>query len=248
MLADIRADIQKASDPERAEFLQRFFKTKEGQYGHGDKFLGITVPEQRVIAKKYRELSLNDVGQLLKSPLHEERLIALIVLTLQFPKANLNKQKEIYDFYLSHTKHINNWDLVDASADKIVGQYLYSSSHARSSHSVRTISPNLSVLKKLAKSNLIWERRIAMIATFQFTKNGSSKETYEIANILIHDKHDLIQKAVGWMLREAGKKVSDKELIDFLSTRYKTMPRTMLRYSIEKFPEKTRKMYLSGQI
>lgn len=255
MLTDIRADIKKASDSEKAAFLQRFFKTKEGQYGHGDKFLGITVPEQRVIAKKYRELSLNDVGQLLKSSLHEERLIALIILTLQFPKATSEKQKEIYEFYLSNTEHINNWDLVDASADKIVGQYLYQLCHPElvsgsSSDGIpkQVRNDSMEVLKKLAKSELIWERRIAMIATFQFTKNGSSKETYEIASILIHDKHDLIQKAVGWMLREAGKKVSEKELIEFLSTRYKTMPRTALRYSIEKFPEQVRKKYLQGQI
>lgn len=236
MLANIRSDIKKISDPEKAEFLQGFFKTKEGQYGHGDKFLGITVPEQRAIAKKYSELNLNDVAKLLESQLHEERLIALIILTLQFPRSASEKQREIYDFYLSHTKYINNWDLVDASAHKIVGQYL-----------VNTHS-NILILKTLAKSELVWERRIAMISTFAFLKQKDSKPTYEIADILLHDKHDLIQKAVGWALREAGKYVSEKELIEFLSTRYKTMPRTMLRYAIEKFPEKKRKEYLRGVV
>lgn len=236
MLDEIRSDIQKVSNPEKAEFLQRFFKTQEGEYGHGDKFLGITVPEQRIIAKKYRDLSLNDIEQLLKSPYHEYRLIALLILVLQFPKSDAAKQKEIYDFYLSHTTYVNNWDLVDSSADRIVGQYLLNN------------SSKISILRKLAKSDLVWERRIAMIATFQFIKNGSSKETYEIADILLHDKHDLIQKAVGWMLRESGKKVSEKELIEFLSTRYNVMPRTILRYSIEKFALQTRKQYLLGQV
>lgn len=232
----ITQDIKKVVNPEKAEFLQRFFKTKEGQYGYGDKFLGITVPQQRAIAKKYRDLSLSDVDKFLKSIYHEERLIALFILVLQFTKADSEKQKEIFDLYLANTNYINNWDLVDASADKIVGQYLLNN------------GSDISLLKKFAKSDLIWERRIAMIATFQFLKNGLAKETKEIATILINDKHDLIQKAVGWMLREMGKRCSQKDLIDFLKLHYKTMPRTALRYSIEHFPPDVRKRYLLGEI
>jgi 3-methyladenine DNA glycosylase AlkD len=229
----IRIQINKAGDSHRAELLQRFFKTKKGEYGYGDKFLGLTVPQSRVIAKKYRDLSLTDIESLLKSPLHEERLIALLILVDQFQKSkDLVFQKTIYDFYLSHTRYINNWDLVDTSAHKIIGEYL-----------VHTNS-GISLLKKLAKSKLIWERRIAIIATFAFLKIHTDKPTYEIAEQLLHDSHDLIQKAVGWALREAGKLVSEEHLVSFLLHNYQSMPRTMLRYSIERFPEEIRKKYL----
>lgn len=234
MLNDLREEIKNAGDPERAKASAWFFKTGKGEYGEGDVFYGITVPEQRKIAKKYKQLPLNDIETLLKSKVHEERLIALIILVLQFAKGDENKQKRIYDFYLSHTSCINNWDLVDTSAHKIVGAYL--------------LDRDRKVVLQLAKSQLLWEKRIAMIATAAFIGNGESAWTLKIAEILLHDKHDLIQKAVGWMLREMGKRVSEKTLEDFLQTRYKTMPRTTLRYAIERLPEKKRKAYLLGKI
>lgn len=239
MLTTVRAHIKNAGDPEKAKIFQRFFKTGKGQYGEGDQFIGITVPQSRTIALQYRNLPLHDVEKLLASPIHEERLIALLILVLQFShvaKASRDKQREIYDFYLAHTKYINNWDLVDVSAEKIVGEYLL------------RVAKAPKMLEKLAKSDNLWEKRIGMIATFAFLKQGKAEETFAIADMLLQDKHDLIQKAVGWMLREAGKRVSEKKLEGFLLLRYKTMPRTMLRYAIERFPEEKRKAYLRGSL
>jgi 3-methyladenine DNA glycosylase AlkD len=235
MLSSLREEIKKAGSPDRAKVSTWFFKTGPGQYGEGDMFVGITVPEMRKIAIKFQELSLPDTSSLIKSKIHEERLIALLILVSKFTKGDEKSREAIYTFYLSHTEHINNWDLVDLSADKIVGEYL--KTHDRS------------VLQKLAKSESLWERRIAIIATFQFIKDLKKYEdTFIVADILLQDKHDLIQKAVGWMLREVGKRISEKVEEDFLKARYKTMPRTALRYAIERFPIEKRKKYLLGEI
>ena len=235
MLTDLHTDVLNVSDKEKAQFLMRFFKTGKGQYGEGDIFCGITVPVSRKIAIKHKDLSLSDVSSLLKSAVHEERLIALLILVAQFKKGDEKTRTEIFDFYLAHTRYINNWDLVDLSADKIVGEYL--KTHDRS------------VLAKLAHAQNLWERRIAMIATFQFIKDLKEfDDAFAIADILLHDKEDLIQKAVGWMLREVGKRISREELESFLKPRYKTMPRTMLRYAIEHFTQEKRKRYLQGSI
>lgn len=234
MLDILREEIKAAGSPERAKVSAWFFKTGKGQYGEGDIFYGIAVPELRKIALKYIKLSLIDVKVLLKSKVHEERLIALLILVLKFTGANVPEQKEIFDFYLKHTKYINNWDLVDTSAHKIVGEYL--------------LKRDRTILINLAKSENLWERRIAIIATATFINNAESEWTLKIAAILINDKHDLIQKAVGWMLREVGKRVSQDVEEAFLAWHYKTMPRTMLRYAIERFPEERRKAYLKGEL
>jgi 3-methyladenine DNA glycosylase AlkD len=233
-LHELHKEIKMLADPDRAKSSSWFFKTGEGQYGYGDVFIGLTVPQQRIIAKKYKELPLSDIEQLLTSKIHEERLIALFILVTQFGKAKDEKKKEIYNFYLSHTKWVNNWDLVDSSADKIVGEYLRDKPKG--------------ILTKLAVSESIWERRIAIIATYQFIKCGDCAETFLIAKLLLKDKHDLIHKAVGWMLREAGKRCSQEKEEDFLKLHYKTMPRTMLRYAIERFPPELRRAYMEGKI
>src|SRR5579859_3591934 len=191
----LQEDIKKNANKEKAIFLQHFFKTKKGEYAEGDVFIGLTVPQSRVIAKKFSDLSLEAIERLLESPIHEERLIALLILIDQFNKAIEEKQK-IYNFYLHHKQYINNWDLVDMSAPSIVGAFLVN-------------KKNKSVLTKLALSQNIWERRIAIIATFAFLYKGEYEVTLFIAEVLLHDKHDLIQKAVGWMLREVGKRCSE---------------------------------------
>ena len=234
MLSQLREDVKIAADPKKVQFLGRFFKTAKDQYAAGDKFLGLTVPQSRLIAKKYRDLPLTDCLQLLKSPWHEERLIALIIMTYQFKKGDESVRKEVYEAYLANTKHINNWDLVDLSAGYIVGEYLKNNDR--------------SVLKKLAKSDDLWKKRVSIIATFAFIYNDEYEWTFTIADILLHDKHDLIHKAVGWMLREVGKRVSQEEEEKFLKPRYKTMPRTMLRYAIERFEDGKRKKYLLGEV
>lgn len=262
-LHDLKNDIQKVADPARGKLLQRFFKTGKGEYGEGDVFLGLTVPQSRLIAKQYRDLHLIECQKLLSSRFHEERLIALFILCLQFTKGGETRKKEIYELYLSHTRYINNWDLVDSSAHKIVGEYVWECSHPEGrgakredlsepskdkkiSHKVRDDS--IWVLERFAKSENLWERRIAIIATFAFINNNKSEETLHIAEILLHDPHDLIHKAVGWALREVGKRVSLEDEEAFLKTHYKTMPRTMLRYAIERFPEERRKKYLQGSM
>lgn len=235
MVEKIKEELSKFENPQKAIFLQRFFKTKEGQYGFGDKFLGVSVPVQRKIASKFKDTPLPEIDKLLNSKLHEERLVSLFILVDKFKKGNEKIKEEVFNFYLSKTKNINNWDLVDSSAHKIVGEYLLK-------------NKNEELLKKLARSKNLWERRIAMIATYQFIINGNSRTTYEIANLLLSDRHELIQKAVGWMLRETGKRVSEAELQEFLKTRYKKMPRTALRYAIERFPQEIRLKYLKGEI
>lgn len=233
-LKQLQKDIRKSASPVKANASQWFFKTGKGQYGEGDVFLGLTVPETRKLVKNYHDLSLNDVEKLLHSKYHEERLIAVLVLVEQFRKADEKLQKQIYDYYLANTKYINNWDIVDSSAHKVIGAYLR--------------NKDRSVLQKLAHSESLWERRIAIIATFAFIANHEHKDTLAIADILLGDKHDLIQKAVGWSLREVGKRISQNIEEEFLKTRYTNMPRTMLRYAIERFPEEKRKAYLMGNV
>ncbi len=234
MIYQIKQDIQKAANPKKAKILQRFFKTGPGQYGEGDIFLGVTVPETRSIAKKYISLTFSEITALLESKIHEERLIALLILVEQYQK-NLEKRKEIFDFYLDNIQHVNNWDLVDLSADKIVGRFLYDFGKDYPIYKI--------LLKKLAESKNFWERRIAIIATFYFIKQNDFDETLKISKILIKDNHDLIHKAVGWMLREVGKKDQEAEE-NFLKKYYKIMPRTMLRYAIERFDKGKKAEYM----
>lgn len=226
-LASLKKDLFRLRNPEKARALQRFFKTGKGEYGEGDIFLGIVVPEQRVVAKKYPDLSLNDLQELLNSKIHEYRLTALFILVAKYKKTE--NKKEIVDFYLKNTRNINNWDLVDLSAPKILGEYL--------------IDRDRKILYKLARSKNLWERRISILATFIFIKDGDFSDSLKTAEILIKDDHDLIHKAVGWMLREVGKRDLKTEEI-FLKKYYKRMPRVMLRYAIEKFPDSKRRRFL----
>lgn len=229
MLDKLRREIKRSANKEKAQIMQKFFKTGEGEYGFGDIFLGLTVPQSREIAIKYQELSFEEVAELLKSEIHEERLIALLILVHKFQTDEM-LQRRIYEFYMKNVKYVNNWDLVDLSADKIVGAYL-------------SDKPK-DVLKKFAKSENIWEKRIAMVATYNFIKNEEYDDALTIAEILVNDKNDLIQKAVGWMLREIGKRNLKSEE-NFLKKYHKEMGRTALRYAIEKFPEKIRLSYLN---
>ena len=232
-LMEIRKAILKQKNPAQSIILQRFFKTGKGEYGEGDVFYGIKVPEQRIIAKQFKELLLNDLRILILSKVHEERLIAAFILVDQYEKGEEKKKKNIFDFYLKNRKGINNWDLVDLSAPKIIGAYL--------------IDKEKDLLYKFAHSKDLWEKRIAILSTFAFIKHGWFEDTLNISGILLNDKNDLIQKAVGWMLREIGNRDMQTEE-EFLIQHYKTMPRTMLRYAIEKFPEPKRKAYLKGTI
>jgi 3-methyladenine DNA glycosylase AlkD len=229
----IRLKIRKLKDDQRAQGLQRFFKTGPGQYGEGDVFLGIRVPDLRSLAREHRTARLSEIKQLLKSRFHEERVLALMMLVHAYSKGDQEAKRKIYDLYLKSTRFINNWDLVDLSAHHIVGHYL----------SDKSKEP----LYRLAKSESLWERRIAIIATAFFIKRGEFAETLKISKLLLSDKEDLIHKAVGWMLREVGKRDLGTEE-RFLIAHYKRMPRTMLRYAIEKFPEPRRQMYLKGII
>jgi 3-methyladenine DNA glycosylase AlkD len=222
--------LQSLADPVIAEHSQRFFKTGKGEYGEGDLFLGIRVPVIRKAVKKFKVVPLPSLKKLMKSEFHEIRLFALLSLVYQYERTD--QKDEIYKIYLSHTKYINNWDLVDATAPNIVGDYLQ--------------DKDKSLLYKLAESELLWERRIAIMATFKFIRSGQFRDILLISEILLHDNHDLIHKAVGWMLREVGNRDQFVEEI-FLKKHYKNMPRTMLRYAIEKFDEDKRQRYLKGQ-
>ncbi len=228
---EISKRLRKMGDREDARFLQGFFKTGPGQYGEGDIFLGIRVPAVRKLAKEYQKLSPENILPLLKSPYHEVRLFALIFLVNTFAKADETTQKKIYDLYLANTRYINNWDLVDLSAPNIVGAFLFTKSRKP--------------LYQLSRSKSLWERRIAILATFYFIKNNQFADALKIAGILLKDKEDLIHKAVGWMLREVGKR-DVKHLEEFLKKHCRVMPRTMLRYAIEKFTPARRKMFLNG--
>ena len=229
MLTTLKKDLFNLRDSDKAKILKRFFKTGKGQYGEGDRFLGVTVPRQRQIAKKYRNTHLSHLETLLSSSFHEYRLTALIILCLQFKEAGALERKLIFDFYLRNLKNINNWDLVDISAPNILGEYLF--------------NKDKSVLYKLALSKEVWQRRISILSTFFFIKNGSFSDTLNISGILINDAHDLIHKAVGWMLREIGKRDMKTEE-EFLEQYISIMPRTMLRYAIEKLSQEKRERYL----
>jgi 3-methyladenine DNA glycosylase AlkD len=230
---EIRTRLQKLANKQRAMDSQRYFKTGPGEYGEGDIFLGITVPEIRKLAKEYPDLSPAETIQLLRSAIHEERLLALLLLIRSYAKADARTKKHIYDLYLENTHYINSWDLVDASAMHIVGSFLMDKSKK--------------ILHNLARSNNLWERRIAVMATFHFIKYGEFTESLAIACKLLSDEEDLIHKSVGWMLREIGKRRIQIEE-RFLKEHYKKMPRTMLRYAIERFPESKRQRYLKGKI
>jgi 3-methyladenine DNA glycosylase AlkD len=227
--AQVKKVLEKLTDPKQAAILQRFFKTGQGEYGEGDVFLGIKVPKQRGLVKKYKDLPLVEVLNLLKSKIHEHRLVALLILVEKFRKADEKEQKKIFDLYVKNTKHINNWDLVDLSAPNIVGAFL--------------LNKPRTILNQLVTSKILWERRIAVLSTFAFIKNNEFADTLKIAEVLVNDEHDLIHKAVGWMLREVGKRDQAKEE-QFLKKHAEKMPRTMLRYAIEKFSQTKRKYYL----
>ena len=232
-IQQIKKRLKQLANKEKAEILQRFFKTGPGEYGEGDVFIGVKVPDLRKVAKDFRDIAIKDVIILLESAIHEERLLALLILVSKYVKGNETAKKEIYKLYLNKTKYINNWDLVDVTAQHIVGDYL--------------MDKNKAPLYSLVRSEDLWERRIAIMATFYFIRNERYEDTLKIAKILLSDKEDLIHKAVGWMLREIGKKNMVAEEA-FLKQHYKKMPRTMLRYAIEKFPEPKRKQYLKGEI
>src|SRR3989344_3195011 len=231
-LRSLREELERLTDNKKASFLQRFFKTGKGEYGEGDIFVGLTVPQSRILAVKYKDLSFLEILELLKSKIHEERLIALLILVHRFKK-NPDEQKKIYNFYLQNTKYINNWDLVDLSSHKIIGEYL--------------LDKPKDILFELARSENLWERRIAMISTFSFIRDRKFDTSLKIAEFLVKDKEDLIQKALGWMLREIGKKDLETEET-FLKKYYKQMRRTALRYAIEKLPEEKRLSYLHGTV
>jgi len=263
MFNQIKQDLQNKANPKKAQILQRFFKTCKGEYGEGDVFLGVVVPECRKVVNAHKDASFTVLQKLMQSKIHEHRLVGVLILVEQFKKADrlyrhpersasgvegynlstrytlrqaqgdaLVMRKKIFDFYLKNAKQVNNWDLVDLSASHI-GAYL--------------LDKNTSILIKLAKSKNLWERRIAIMMTFAFIRENRFDETFRIAELLLSDSHDLIHKAVGWMLREVGKRDLKSEEV-FLKKHYKKMPRTMLRYAIEKFEETKRKKYLKGII
>ena len=233
ILEDLRKDLNLYASLQKAESLKRFFKTGKGQYGEGDIFLGVQVPDLRKIVRKYSHIPLDNVLNLLRSKIHEERLIALLIMVEMNKRADESGKEILFKKYLENTLYINNWDLVDLSADKIVGSYLFE-------------KPK-DILYSLAASENLWERRIAVMATFNFIKKGFYQDTLKLAKILLNDRHDLIHKAVGWMLREIGKRCSQEVLEQFLLVNYKQMPRTMLRYAIERLPEDLRLQYLNGE-
>lgn len=226
---NIQTRLRSLGNAKDATILTRFFKTGPGEYGEGDVFIGVRVPVIRKVAKEFKDLPLSEVECLLQSHIHEERLAALVVLGLQAGKANAKTRRQIYDLYLANTEFVNNWDLVDLSAPHLVGAYLEGKSHRP--------------LYRLAKSKSLWERRISILATFHFIRQNDFADTLRIAELLLADEEDLMHKAVGWMLREVGKR-DLKTLEQFLQEHHHAMPRTMLRYAIEKFPERKRQAYL----
>lgn len=229
-LNSVRRDIRKIARAERAANNKWFFKTAPGEYGAGDRFLGVTVPQLRVLAREYRDMPLKYVVRLLQSPWHEERLLALLILVGQYVRADTRTRQAIHQTYLRNTASINNWDLVDSSAAQLVGAHLEAGDRL--------------VLRRLARSKSVWERRIAMIATYHYIRRKDFKDALAIAALLRRDEHDLIHKAVGWMLREIGKR--DRRAEErFLRKHARTMPRTMLRYALEKFPPALRRTYMA---
>jgi 3-methyladenine DNA glycosylase AlkD len=232
-LTELQKKIKELGSPEVSKTMQLFFKTGKGEYGEGDIFAGLKVPSQRKLAREFRDLSLTDLKILLNSPVHEERLISLFILVDKYGKGDKQEKEAIFSFYLKYRKGINNWDLVDLSAPKIIGKHL--------------LNKDKNLLFKFALSKNLWERRITVLSTYEFIKNNDFDLALQISEMLLKDKHDLIHKAVGWMLREIGKRDLQAEE-SFLKIHYKKMPRTMLRYAIEKFPETKRKKYLQGKI
>jgi 3-methyladenine DNA glycosylase AlkD len=231
---DVRHDLASLADPRRAAGVSRFLQMAPGGYGEGDRAIGVSVPDQRKVAGRYwRDLSLTETAELLTSGVHEERLTALLILVRKFAKGDEDERGRIFRIVLANTGRINNWDLVDSSAPYIVGPWL--------------IDKDRSVLERLADSELVWDRRIAIMATFAFIKVGDFQWTFRLSERLLHDSHDLVRKAVGWMLREVGNRdrVAEEE---FLARHYRVMPRVMLRYAIEKFEPERRMEYLSGTI
>lgn len=227
----LEKDIRKHANPKKAKLLAEFFKTAKGDYGEGDVFLGLAVPLTRSVALPYHELSLPAIRGLLSSRYHEVRLAALLVLVRQYGKASPAARNKIFGFYLANARKVNNWDLVDLSSHQIVGSHLLAARNAK-------------VLSRLASSDNLWERRIAIVSTYAFIRHNDFGETLRIATLLMKDRHDLIHKAVGWMLREVGKR-HEEVAKDFLQRHYRQMPRTMLRYAIERFDEKTRKRFMA---
>ncbi len=226
---DLKKLIEQKKNPQKALVLQSFFKTGKGQYAEGDIFYGLTVPESRILAKQFQDIVFEEIPELLYSKIHEERLIALFLLVEKFQKGDEKQKKKVVDFYLASTAWINNWDLVDTSAYKILGEYL--------------LDKDTKILTRLAKSQDLWEKRIGIVSTFAFIRKGHLDETFRLAKILMHDSHDLIHKAVGWMLREAGKR--DRIPLEvFLEEYASRMPRTMLRYAIEKMSVSERNYFL----
>jgi 3-methyladenine DNA glycosylase AlkD len=231
--ADITSAIKALGDPDIARHSQRFFRTGMGEYGEGDRFVGIRVPVVRQQVRRYRDASLRTLTALLKSPWHEIRLFALLSLVDRFQRGDTGQQRAVFDIYMRHLRYVNNWDLVDSSAHLIVGPWLETRSRKR--------------LHRMATSQHLWTRRIAMMSTYHYIRGNDFTDALAIAEVLLDDDHDLIHKVVGWMLREIGNRDRRVEE-DFLTSRYRHMPRTMLRYAIEKFPERRRKAYLDGRI
>jgi len=232
-ITQLKKDLKSLANPKKAGTHQRFFKTGKGEYGEGDIFIGLSMPNLRNICKKYTDLSIKDLEELLQSKIHEHRMSALIILNKKFEKADIKDKEKIYKIYMRNYNYINNWDLVDISAPNIPGNWL--------------LDKDKRILYNFAKSKHLWKKRIAILSTLTFIKNNNFIDTLKISRILLHDKHDLTHKAVGWMLRELGKKDQTVEE-RFLKKYYKIMPRTMLRYAIERFEEDKRQKYLKGAI
>lgn len=230
---DLKKELRKKANPEKSKTLARFFKTGPGEYGEGDVFLGVPVPEIRKTIGKFADLGPKETGKMLESEIHEERLAGLLMLVRQYENGDDGTKKKIYEFCLKNAKRMNGWDLVDLTAPKIVGDFLTRNPERKKA------------IYDMALSENLWERRISMVSTLAFMRKKRTEDVFSIAEILIRDEHDLIQKAVGWMLREAGK-IELKPLEDFLKKHREKMPSTTLRYAIEKFPEGKRKNYLKG--
>ncbi len=233
-MTPVQKELRKYASEERRKVNLRFFKTGKGQYGEGDQFIGVTVPDTRIVAKKFANISFEEIRPLLDSPIHEERLVGLLILVGQYQKGDEQTRKEVFDFYLQNVERVNNWDLVDLSADKIVGAHLEK-------------EKNRKLLDILSRSSHLWKKRIAIVSTLHFIRKKEFRDTFRITDNLMNDPHDLLHKACGWMLREVGKK-DEHALNSFLQLRYQRMPRTMLRYSIERFSPAARKKYLEGEI
>lgn len=230
---DIVSRLNELANPEIAQHSQRYFKTGKGEYGYGDKFLGIRVPVLRKTVKEFKDTSITEIQKLIKSEYHEVRLISLLFMVQMFSKGEADTKEKVVNLYLKNTKYINNWDLVDSSAPYIIGAWLFDKDRA--------------ILYELARSDLLWDRRIAIMSTAYFIKNNQYNDTLKISNILLSDSEDLIHKAVGWMLREVGNRDIEREE-QYLKKYYKKMPRVMLRYAIEKFSKERRQAYLKGEI